>query len=142
MKSKLIAGVLISGLGFAAHAMEPAKVQDGMLVDQAGLTLYIFDKDAPSKSNCNGGCATVWPPLVASAEASASGKFNIVARDDGSRQWTYQDKPLYRYAADQKPGDMTGENSGGVWHTVRPGRSAEAAKPARASVAVPSYGSY
>ena len=33
--------------------------------DDAGMTLYTFNQDEPNISNCNGGCATKWPPLIA-----------------------------------------------------------------------------
>jgi predicted lipoprotein with Yx(FWY)xxD motif len=131
MRSKIFAGVVISVLGLAVHAAEPASMKDGILVDSSGRTLYTFDKDAPSRSNCNAGCAAIWPPLAAASDAVPGGKFNLVARDDGSSQWTYQDKPLYRYAADQKPGDTTGEKFGGVWHTVRLGASADGSQSVR-----------
>lgn len=38
-----------------------------VVVDGAGRTLYVYDVDTanPSKSNCNGACATAWPPLLA-----------------------------------------------------------------------------
>jgi predicted lipoprotein with Yx(FWY)xxD motif len=131
MRSTICAGIVISALGFAAHAAEPASVKDGILVDSSGRTLYTFDKDGSGKSNCNAACATVWPPLIASSAATTSGKFNLVVRDDGSKQWAYEDKPLYRYSADQKPGDTTGDKFGGVWHAVRAGTSADASQSAK-----------
>src|SRR5690349_8831452 len=38
-----------------------------VVVDGAGRTLYVFDKDTadPPKSNCDGGCAELWPPAKA-----------------------------------------------------------------------------
>src|SRR5689334_3004955 len=27
-------------------------------------TVYTFDSDSPGVSTCNGGCATIWPPLT------------------------------------------------------------------------------
>ena len=35
-------------------------------------------------------------------------------------QVTYNDWPLYYYAADSAPGDTNGEGSGGVWYVVDP----------------------
>src|SRR5687767_791267 len=35
-----------------------------ILTDSAGLTLYTFDRDTPGVSNCSGGCASTWPPLL------------------------------------------------------------------------------
>jgi predicted lipoprotein with Yx(FWY)xxD motif len=101
----------------------PASVKssNGMLVNQAGMTLYTFDKDAPGKSNCNGPCAANWPPLMATGDASAMGDWTIVTRDDGARQWAHRGKPLYLWIKDQKPGDATGEGvANNTWHVARP----------------------
>ncbi|WP_225446989.1 hypothetical protein [Streptacidiphilus sp. PB12-B1b] len=37
-----------------------------VVLNGAGFTLYRFDKDtsSPSKSNCDGACATTWPPVL------------------------------------------------------------------------------
>jgi predicted lipoprotein with Yx(FWY)xxD motif len=43
----------------------------------------------------------------------------VVTRDDGSKQLAYKGKPLYLYAADQKPGDRTGDNFKDIWHVVK-----------------------
>jgi predicted lipoprotein with Yx(FWY)xxD motif len=112
---------LIVGLAFAgtALAQEPAKKMGGMMTNPAGMTLYTFDKDAGGKSACNGPCAGNWPPLMAAADAKASGDWSVIARDDGSKQWAYKGKPLYLWSKDQKPGDMTGDGFNGVWHVVK-----------------------
>ncbi len=34
-----------------------------VLTDAKGFTLYWFVPDTSTKSNCNGGCAAVWPPV-------------------------------------------------------------------------------
>ena len=100
----------------------PVAMQAGVLTNSDGMTLYVFDKDAAGagKSACNGDCATNWPPLMAAAGDKASGDYSIITRDDGSRQWAYKGKPLYRWAKDQKPGDTTGDGVKNVWHTARP----------------------
>ncbi len=100
--------------------MPAKKAADGTLTNAAGMTLYTFDKDAPGKSACNGGCATNWPPLMASAGASASGEWSVVTRDDGSKQWAYKGKPLYTWTKDQKPGDKTGDGFlNNAWHAAK-----------------------
>ncbi len=103
-----------------AFAQAPVKTTDGALTDGKGMTLYTFDKDAGGKSVCNGSCAANWPPLMAGADAKASGDYSIVTRDDGSKQWAYKSKPLYIWVKDQKPGDKTGDGVGGTWHTAKP----------------------
>jgi predicted lipoprotein with Yx(FWY)xxD motif len=89
------------------------------LVNAKGMTLYIFDKDAAGKSNCNGGCATNWPPAAAAASDKASGDFTLVTRDDGAKQWVHKGKPLYTWAKDAKAGDAGG---GAIpnWHLATP----------------------
>ncbi|WP_431859130.1 COG4315 family predicted lipoprotein [Azospirillum sp.] len=108
----------------AQAAGEPAKTAQAaggqVLTDQKGMTLYTFDKDASGKSACNGPCATNWPPLVASADAKPMGKYTVITRDDGVRQWAYSGKPLYTWAKDAKPGDTTGDGVNSVWHVAKP----------------------
>ena len=64
----------------------PTQISNGVLVSKEGKTLYLFDKDAAGKSNCNGGCAAAWPPFVVANAALAGGDFSIVKRDDGTSQ--------------------------------------------------------
>ena len=108
----------------AAQGTEPAMVADTAkgkaLVDHKGMTLYTFDRDSGGKSACNGNCATNWPPLMASADAQAMGKWSVVTRDDGSKQWAYDGKPLYTWVKDTKAGDVTGDGVNNVWHVAQP----------------------
>lgn len=99
-----------------------AKVENGMLVNSAGMTLYTFDKDASGsgKSVCNGPCAKNWPPLMAAAADMPSGDWKVISRDDGGKQWAYKGKPLYLWVKDQKPGDTTGDGVLKVWSIARP----------------------
>lgn len=88
------------------------------LTTRDNLSLYTYDKDPEGASVCEAGCATNWPPLLATKEDIASGPFSIVARKDGRYQWAYQGKPLYTWIKDKQPGDRTGDNVNGVWHLV------------------------
>ncbi len=123
MRKTFAAAALATLLGACASmgsAPMAAKFEGGMLVNSAGMTLYTFDKDAAGsgKSTCNGPCAVNWPPLTASAADSGSGEWSIVVRDDGSRQWADQGKPVYLWIKDRKPGDKTGDGVNKVWHVV------------------------
>ena len=123
MMKTLAAVVLMAVLGACASmggAPMAARFEGATLVDSAGMTLYTFDKDVAGsgKSTCNGPCAVNWPPLSAATVDSGSGEWSIVVRDDGSRQWAYQGKPVYRWIKDQKPGDKTGDGVNKVWHIV------------------------
>ncbi len=95
-----------------------------ILTDARGMSLYMFTRDEPGVSNCYDQCATSWPPLIVSGDttgpdALAAG-LGATERKDGSRQATYNGMPLYFWARDQKPGDTTGQNVGGVWFVVNP----------------------
>ncbi len=95
------------------------------LVDEKGMTLYLFTKDEPNKSNCTGSCLQNWPPLITQGEPLASegvdaAKLGTITLDDGRKQVTYNQMPLYYYAPDQKPGDVLGQNVGSVWFVVSP----------------------
>ena len=115
---------------------------NGVMTDSAGRTLYTFDKDAANKSNCYGGCAAAWPPFFAKDGASAAAGFGIIARDDGSKQWAMNGKPLYYFAPDTKPGDIKGDKEGGVWHVIRNSDKRAEAQPApRQAVGGYNYGS-
>lgn len=118
LKHLLVAAALASsGLAFAA---EPAMTEGGKLVDHQSMTLYTYDKDSAGKSACNDQCATNWPPLAADADSSAEGKWTVITRDDKTRQWAYDGKPLYTFKSDKKAGEVTGDGKGGVWHVAKP----------------------
>src|SRR6266516_4597178 len=126
MRKSFLPFVGLAALMFATAALAqnaPTKTGESakgkVLTDAKGMTLYTFDKDAGGKSACSGPCSTNWPPLVAASDAKASGDWTIVTRDDGSKQWAYKGKPLYRWSKDQKPGDMTGDGFNGIWHVVK-----------------------
>ena len=104
---------------YASGAVKMMKTDKGeVLTDAKGMTLYVFDKDSKGKSACYGQCATNWPPLMAASDAKADGHFSLVTRKDGKHQWAYDGQPLYLWKKDGKPGDMTGDGVGGVWHTA------------------------
>jgi pentapeptide MXKDX repeat protein len=91
-----------------------------VLTDKMGMALYTFDKDQPGMSNCYDNCAKNWPPLMASSDAKPMGDFTVIERKDGSMQWALHDMPLYTWVKDEKPGDVTGDGVGGVWHVAMP----------------------
>jgi predicted lipoprotein with Yx(FWY)xxD motif len=84
-----------------------------------GATVYTFDKDQAGRSNCYADCARNWPPVIAKDGALPYGRMSLSNRDDGQRQWAYDDKPLYTFAEDRMHGDVKGDNAGNVWHVVK-----------------------
>ncbi len=96
-----------------------------ILVDDKGMTLYMFQKDTPNTSSCYGGCAANWPPLLttgapAAAEGIQASLLGTTQRTDGTLQVTYNGWPLYYYNKDAQAGDMVGQGVGDVWFVLAP----------------------
>jgi predicted lipoprotein with Yx(FWY)xxD motif len=97
-----------------------------ILVDANGRTLYLFEADKANMSNCSGACLSLWPALVSHGTPHAgagvvASKIGTIAATGGKRQVTYNRRPLYYYAADQKPGDTTGQalnQFGAEWYVL------------------------
>jgi predicted lipoprotein with Yx(FWY)xxD motif len=123
----------------ASSALKAASIGGvTVLTNSKGFTLYWFVPDTPTKSNCNGSCATFWPPVKGPATASAgvTGKLGTITRADGSVQATYNGHPLYTYQGDTAPGQNKGNGlnaSGGVWHEVTVSGAAPAASASASS---------
>ena len=111
--------------GAAAIGVATSPALGDMLVDSEGLTLYRFTVDERNKSNCTGGCATAWPPLLTigdptAGEGVSADHLGTLERDDGSTQVTYNGWPLYYFGFDNAPGDANGQDSRDVWYVVSP----------------------
>jgi len=99
-----------------------------IVVDGAGRTLYLFERDKNRRSACYGACAQYWPPLLSHGKpiARAGAKQSLVAttrRRNGSMQVTYAGHPLYRYIGDTRPGQTNGaglQDFGGGWDPISP----------------------
>ncbi len=95
------------------------------LADENGRSLYMYTKDTKDTSVCNGKCEVFWPPLLTTGQPVLgdgvdSKMLGTFKRKDGSMQVTYNGMPLYYYAPDKAPGDVTGQGSGSVWYVVAP----------------------
>src|SRR5262245_27592876 len=110
-----------SGPALRLASLEPGKA----LVDAQGRTLYLFEADKGDKSTCNGACASLWPPATVTGKTAGAGltanEIGTTQRSDGKRQLTYNGHPLYRYAADSKPGQTNGQGLdqfGAKWYVL------------------------
>lgn len=115
-KTSFFAAAVLSMFVAGAVQAQPV-MRDGALTDATGRTVYTFDKDEAGKSNCSGGCLTLWPAFTAKPDAVAKGEFGLIDAN-GVRQWTVNGKPLYYFAGDTKAGERNGDGKGGVWHVV------------------------
>jgi predicted lipoprotein with Yx(FWY)xxD motif len=137
-----IAVVVLSGCGSsksatAASAVAPTAARPAIktrtgshgtyLVDGSGKTLYLFEADKPGVSNCSSACLSIWPALTANGKPPtvsggvSAGKLGAAKAPDGTSLVTYNGHPLYYYAADQKPGDTTGQGLnqfGAKWYVL------------------------
>lgn len=94
-----------------------------VVVDGAGMTLYMFTKDTrgATASACTGACLAAWPLVVAADTpklAGITGAVGSINTTDGRKQVTLNGWPLYYFAKDAKPGDVTGQNVNQVWFVL------------------------
>ena len=143
----------VGGAAYGAQATSqtaaPAALQIGAaalapgtaLVDGTGRALYLFEADTGTTSTCTGACAQVWPPLLTSGPApvtTGAAQASLVGtspRADGTRQVTYDGHPLYYFAGDTAPGDVTGSGNPQLRRRLvrgRPGRRRDRRRPAGA----------
>jgi predicted lipoprotein with Yx(FWY)xxD motif len=121
-RSIAFAAIAVLLAACATAPPDPSKAVGGVLVNPAGMTLYTFDRDVggSGKSVCNGQCATNWPPYLVTGSGASSAAYQVITRDDGSKQWAYEGKPLYTWSKDAKPGDKTGDGVNNVWKVAKP----------------------
>jgi predicted lipoprotein with Yx(FWY)xxD motif len=111
---KMLAAATVTGLG-------------AVVTDADGKTLYRFDKDIsqPPTSNCEGECASAWPPVLAGVatpmlKGIQDTQVGTTTRKDGSKQLTLNGWPLYEFAGDKSAGDASGQGVNGTWFAVAP----------------------
>ena len=89
-----------------------------------GMTLYSYTRDEKNISHCIEGCAVNWPPFYvdpsAVVEGCESSDFATITRDDGKKQTTYKNMPLYHFINDKYPGDTLGQGIGDKWFIIKP----------------------
>jgi predicted lipoprotein with Yx(FWY)xxD motif len=97
-----------------------------ILTSKVGQTYYIFTGDTKGKSNCTGACAKTWSPVTGSPTVSGGASAKLVgtiARSNGQKQVTYNGHPLYTFASDSGPHQVSGEGInafGGHWYVISP----------------------
>jgi predicted lipoprotein with Yx(FWY)xxD motif len=88
-----------------------------ILTDGRGFTLYGFDADKGTMSNCSGACAAAWPPDTTTSTDPQAGSgvtqslVGQTTRADGTTQLTYAGRPLYLFKGDSAPGSTNGDGS-------------------------------
>ena len=95
-----------------------------VLKNAKGLTLYYFTPDTATAIACSGGCASTWPPLLATSGSPTSspalpGRLTVLDGANG-KQVLYNGHPLYSYSKDGDAGDAYGQGVGGKWFVATP----------------------
>jgi predicted lipoprotein with Yx(FWY)xxD motif len=118
-----------AGASSGGTVITTAKSSAGtVLATASGRAVYLWVKDTGDMSNCNGACASAWPPVTTTATATAAGgaqasDIGTITRSDGTKQVTYDGHPLYYFAGDSGPGTASGQGSDGFgakWWLVAP----------------------
>ena len=95
------------------------------------LTVYLFEGDKGTTSQCTGPCAKAWPPVIVLGHPAAGGAAQMsligtTTRSDGAKQLTYKGHPLYFFNKDKDDGDSYGEGAkafGSDWYVLAPSGS-------------------
>lgn len=93
-----------------------------MIVTEQRFSVYSYDGDEPNKSNCYDSCLDNWTPVLASVSAVEQGKWTVIERSPGVRQWAFSGKPLYTYNLDTLGVSRIGSDVPG-WNNVYTQRS-------------------
>jgi predicted lipoprotein with Yx(FWY)xxD motif len=97
-----------------------------VVVDGEGMTVYFYDQDTKGSgtSACEGECAAAWPAVHAQSAApqvdGVTAEVGTITGVDGELQVTVDGRPVYTYAGDASPGDVTGQGVNDVWWAVAP----------------------
>lgn len=102
-----------------------------IMVNQNNQSMYFFAGDVTGVSNCNGGCADVWPPVIEDLSQLELGAglnatlFGNITREDGQNQITFKGWPLYYFSPDadgvlENPGATLGDGRGDAFYILKP----------------------
>lgn len=120
---------LVASIGVAQQdatlSTADAQAWGTYLVDQNGMSVYLYEQDEPDALACLDACTNNWPPVVADGDATIADLLDpeligSVERPDGTMQVTYGGHPLYTYARDREPGATNGQGLGGAFFLVSP----------------------
>jgi predicted lipoprotein with Yx(FWY)xxD motif len=103
-----------------------------ILVDDKGMTVYLFVADTGTSSTCYSSCAAFWPPVLTDGAPQAgtgadASLLGTTTRTDGKVEVTYAGHPLYYFKNDKAPGDSTGQGVNGfgaLWWVLNPAGAA------------------
>src|SRR5882672_972621 len=103
-----------------------------ILVDDKGITVYLFVADTGKESTCYTNCAAIWPPVLTDGAPQAgtgadASLLGTTTRTDGKVEVTYAGHPLYYFVQDKAAGDAKGQGINGfgaLWWVMSPSGAA------------------
>lgn len=104
------------------------------LTEELGLPLYIFKGDQPGVSKCTGICDSTWIPFSIPRNFNIDNNFTTsdrirkdligsIDREDGRRQLTYNNWPLYIYSLEKSQNETLGHGKrefDNIWLLISP----------------------
>ena len=94
--------------GYAGDPKDKSVCGDKVVVKGSGLmSPYPGGLDLPEPDK-HVSCIASYPPVYAPDDAKAVGKFTVISREDGKKQWAYDNHALYTSSLDHAPGDVMG----------------------------------
>nr|WP_298728609.1 hypothetical protein [uncultured Steroidobacter sp.] len=97
--------------GFAGEQKGTPRCYDEVLKETAGLMSPYPPGVLLPELDKRPSCTDLWPPVLAPQGAEKVGKWSIIERKDGTKQWAYDEEPLYTSVLDRQPGDVLGGTS-------------------------------
>ncbi|MEE4360623.1 MAG: hypothetical protein V2I63_03770 [Pseudomonadales bacterium] len=94
--------------GYSGEAAGAIECRDEVLRVTAGLMSPYPPGIALPELDSRPSCTDLWPPVLADDDAEPVGKWTILDRGDGTRQWAFDEQALYTSVRDAQPGDVFG----------------------------------
>jgi len=103
-----------------------------VLVDEEGSALYASVQENDGMVRCTEACAAIWVPLTVVGEPTGSdglgADLGVVTRPEGTRQVTFDGRPLYTFVEDAGANNVTGNGFSDTfgdlglfeWHVATP----------------------
>jgi predicted lipoprotein with Yx(FWY)xxD motif len=94
--------------GYAGDPKDKSVCEDKITTKTGGyMSPYPPGLDLPELDKRKS-CLAEWPAALADADAKPVGKFTIITRSDGTKQWAYDNHALYTSVLDHETGDVNG----------------------------------
>jgi predicted lipoprotein with Yx(FWY)xxD motif len=103
-----------------------------VLVDEEGSALYAAVQEADGMVRCTDACAAIWVPLTVTGEPTGgdglAADLGVLTRPEGTRQVTFDGRPLYTFVEDTDANTVTGNGFSDTfgdlglfeWHVATP----------------------